>query len=344
MTTPRATIDDLPPPSPESFKQRATYWQYRTAWGAAASMPDALARRLPTRAGRQWERMADRRQRDQVRANLARVTRHTLGERALDRLVVEAYVSYARYWLDSFRLHTMDGADVVARSTAEGLEHVDAFRDSGKGGIFATGHLGSWDVGAFFTAQREWGMVVVAEVVEPRRLFERFVRLREEAGIDVIPLVRGGDMLDQLERRVREDGALATLLADRDLTKKGPIVEFFGEPCRLPPGTAALARRTGRPVSAGAFLTRGPDYHGLVRPAVEVHHLDVYEGTQVVAHELEQVIEAAPEQWHVFVRNWLADREPDHPVAQAWRRGDDWRALAREDWDARRPGGDAGGR
>jgi KDO2-lipid IV(A) lauroyltransferase len=64
---------------------------------------------------------------------------------------------------------------------------------------------------------------------------------------------------------VVEGGGLATLLADRDLTRKGPVVEFFGEPCRLPPGTAVLARRTRRPVAVGAFLTSGPDtYHAVI--------------------------------------------------------------------------------
>lgn len=333
-----ASLDDLPPPPPEDLGQRAVYWQYRTVWEAAARLPDRLALRLPARIGRQWYRFASHDQRDQVRRNLDRVTGGELGGRELDGLVRDAYVSYARYWLDSFRLHTMDAAQVVAASTGEGLHHVDAVRDSGQGGIFATGHLGSWDVGALFTSQRSWGMVVVAEVVEPRRLFDRFVELRRTAGIDVIPLVRGGDMLDRLEQRVTEEGALATLLADRDLTRKGPIVSFFGEPCRLPPGAAALARRTGRPVNVGAFLTEGDGYRGVVHAPIEVADLDLYEGTQAVATELESLVARFPAQWHVFVRNWLADREPDHLVVTAWRRGEDWQALARQEWAERRGG------
>ncbi len=330
-----ASLDELPPPPPETLRQRAVYWQYRSVWELAARVPDRLARRLPSRVGRVWHAAASSGQRRQVRRNLARVVPDA-GAGELTDLVRAAYVSYARYWLDSFRLHTMDGADVVASSTGEGLEYVDAFRDSGKGGILATCHLGSWDAGAFFTSQRSWGMVAVAEVVEPRRLFERFVHLRRQAGIDVIPLLRGGDMLDRLEARVREDGALATLLADRDLPRRGPIVSFFGEPCRLPPGAAALARRTGRPVCAGAFLTRDDGFHGLVRPPIEIADGSLWDGTQAVAHELEAIIRRAPEQWHVFVPNWLADREPGHPVVAAWRAGEDWRALARDDWERRR--------
>lgn len=325
---PAASLDTLPPPPPPTWSQRVAYWRYLAVWEAAARTPDRIARRLPHRIGRSWYGAAPARQREQVRRNLRRVVPDASAGELRD-LVRAAYVSYARYWLDSFRLHTMDGPAIARDTPGEGLEHIDAVRDTGRGGVFATGHLGSWDVGAFFTAQRAWGMVVVAEVVEPRRLFERFVRLREDAGIHVIPLVRGGDMLDQLERRVAERGQLATLLADRDLTRKGPIVEFFGEPCRLPPGTAALARRTGRPVSAGAFLTEGDGFYGLVQPPIEIAELSVYDGTQAVAAELERLIARAPEQWHVFVPNWLRDREPDHPVVDAWRSGRDWRVLAR---------------
>ena len=311
-----ASIDALPPAPPETVSQRLTYWQYRTVWEAAARLPAPLAAKAPKRIGRTWYLAASNRQKDQVRRNLSRVLGHPPADE-LEEVVREAYVSYARYWLDAFRLHTMDPDDVIARSTGDNLEAVDDLVASGDGAILATGHLGSWDIGAFFTTQRQWGMAVVAELLEPRRLFERFVDLRRHAGIEVYPLVRGGDMIAKMEAVVRR-GGLATLLADRDLTRKGPIVDFFGEPCRLPPGCAVLARRTGRPVAVGAFFTRGEDsFHAVIHDVLDIAHLSVEEGTQAIAHALEGLIRYAPEQWHVFVRNWLADREPDHPLLRS---------------------------
>ncbi|MEX2549544.1 MAG: phosphatidylinositol mannoside acyltransferase [Nitriliruptoraceae bacterium] len=320
-----------------TLSRRLAYWRYLAAWEAAARLPDRLAATVPGKLGPLWYRAASPAQRAQVRRNLARV-RPTANERELTDLVRAAYVSYARYWLDSFRLHRMDAGRVVSGSAGQGSEYLDVVRDGGHGGIVATAHLGSWDVGALFSAHRGWRMVVVAEVVEPRPLFERFVRLREGAGIGVIPLVRGGDVLGELERQVTEEAALATLLADRDLTRRGPIVSFFGEPCRIPAGPAVLARRTGLPVHIGAFVTVGDGFRAVIRPPVAVAHLDVLDAAQVVADELEQLIGAYPEQWHVFVRNWLAEREPDHPVVEAWRAGRDWRPLARADRDEG-PGG-----
>jgi lauroyl/myristoyl acyltransferase len=331
--TPGRLLGSLPPAPKASWAQRSAYLRYLTLWSTVERLPERLARRLPSVLGRAWFRVAPSAQRQQVERNLARLLAPS--GRVVDaRLVEAAFVSYARYWSDAFRLHVMDVDRVIAESTGTGLHHIDAVRDGGQGGILATAHLGSWDVGALWSSHRRWRMVVVAEVVEPRALFERFVGLRVQAGLDVIPLVRGGPMLDLLERSVQA-GGLATLLADRDLTRRGPIVDFFGEPCRLPPGTAALARRTGRPVVTGAFLTQGDGFTGVVLDPVDISDLDVYEGTQVIAHQLERLIAHDPTQWHVFVPNWLVEREPDHPVVGVWRSGGDWRALARAEWEQR---------
>ncbi|MEX2562801.1 MAG: phosphatidylinositol mannoside acyltransferase [Nitriliruptoraceae bacterium] len=323
-------IRELPPPGRMSPRQRLAYWRYRALWGAVSHAPDGMVRRSARRVGSWWMRTASPRQRAQVRANLQRIVPGASPGELAD-LVHEAYVSYARYWIDSFRLHRMNSESLASATQGEGLAHGDAIRDAGQGGIFATAHLGSWDVGARFIADRGWRMVVVAEVVEPRPLFERFVRLRQASGIEVIPLTRGADVVRQLEKRVVEGGRMATLLADRDLTRRGPIVEFFGEPCRLPSGVTMLAQRTGRPVIVGAYLADRDGYRAVVSPPLQLDTVSIYDGTQQVATALEALIARFPDQWHVFVRNWLVDREPKHPVVESYQRGDDWRDIARSE-------------
>lgn len=316
-----ADVDALPPPPPMSWAQRRTYWAYTLVWELVARLPTAVARRVPGTVGRLWHRFAADRQRDRVRRHLSRI-RPDADDDALDRLELAAYVSYTRYWVDAFRVHRMDVEAVARRVRLDNKHTVDRTLEDG-GAILATQHLGSWDLGALWSVWGGWPMVVVAEVVEPRRLFDRFVRLRREAGADVIPLVRGGDMLDRLEQVV-DEGGLATLLADRDLTGRGPVVSFFGEPCRLPPGPAVLARRTGRPVTVASFVTEGEDWLGVCQgEPMDLSRCSVEEGTQRLAHRMEELIRRFPEQWHVFVRQWLVDREPDHPAVAAWRRDPD---------------------
>lgn len=313
-----ADVDALPPAPPMTWAQRRTYLLYVAVWEAVALLPDVVADRLPGLVGRLWHRFAREGQRTRVRDHLARI-RPDASDAELDRLTVAAYVSYTRYWVDAFRVHRMDLDDVHRRVRLDNKLMVDSTLEDG-GAILATQHLGSWDVGALWTIDGGWPMVVVAEVVEPRALFDRFVRLRREAGAGVIPLVKGGDMIDRLEQVVNE-GGLATLLADRDLTGRGPVVSFFGEPCRLPAGPAVLARRTGRPVTVASFVTEGRDWVGVCQgDPLDLTDLSVEEGTQVLAYRMEELIRRFPEQWHVFVRQWLVEREPDHPAVAAWRR------------------------
>jgi len=223
---PGRLIGELPASAPPTTAQWLAYLRYRALWGVFEALPGPVARAAPRRMGRAWLRFASAAQRAQVERNLGRVLAR--GGRRVERSSLEeAYVSYARYWVDAFRLHVMDVERVTREASGVGLHHIDRVRDGGVGGILATAHLGSWDVGALWSSERRWGMVVVAEVVEPRRLFDRFVELRVRAGLDVIPLLRGGPMLEQLEQAVGA-GGLATLLADRDLTRRGPIVELFG--------------------------------------------------------------------------------------------------------------------
>lgn len=328
-----ADIDALPPPPPMTWAQRRTYLLYVTVWELVALLPARVAERLPRLIGRLWHRFARDSQRSRVRSHLARILPEA-GPDELDRRTREAFVSYVRYWIDAFRVHRMDVEEVAARVTLDNKETVDRTLDDG-GAILATQHLGSWDVGALWSIAGGWPMWVVAEVVEPRALFDRFVRLRQQAGAGVIPLLKGGDMMDRLVDIV-DDGGLATLLADRDLTGRGPVVSFFGEPCRLPAGPAVLARRTGRPVTVASFVTDGRDWKGVCQgEAMDLSGLSVQEGTQQVAYRMEGLIRRFPEQWHVFVRQWLVEREPDHPAVAAWRRDPDgwlhdpsWREAA----------------
>ena len=150
----------------------------------------------------------------------------------------------------------------------------------------------------------------VVEELEPRDLFEWFVDLRKSFGFEVIAL--GPDAGSATVRALKANHVLA-LLCDRDLSGTGPAVEFFGERTTLPGGPATLALRTGAPILPTAIYFDGPDLRrSTVLPPLDTARQgklrdDVQRVTQDIAHALEGLISAAPEQWHLLQPNWPSD-------------------------------------
>ena len=222
---------------------------------------------------------------------------------ARERAVREAFASYARYWMESLRLPTMDPATVDATFTIEGLEHIEVAREAGSGAILALPHVGGWEVGGSWFVRQGFPLSVVVEALKPPELFQWFADLRKSQGMTVIPLTRSAGI--SVVRALRANQIVA-LVSDRDIGGGGVEVEFFGERTTLPAGPATLASRLGVPLLPTAVYFKGRGHHAVVRPPVPLEGT-VAEITQVLAGELEDLIRAAPEQWHLFQPNWPSD-------------------------------------
>jgi KDO2-lipid IV(A) lauroyltransferase len=119
-----------------------------------------------------------------------------------------------------------------------------------------------------------------------------------------------------LEAALGANKAVA-LLSDRDLKGRGVSVTFFGEETTLPPGPATLSLRTGAPLLPVASYYEGDNgYRVVVRPAIPIPEAGtraekVQQMTQSLATEMESLIRAAPQQWHLVQPNWPSDHGRD---------------------------------
>ena len=228
----------------------------------------------------------------------------------LDERVREVYRSYGRYYGESFRLPTISPAELDARMSYEGYEHILQAREDGFGPLVVMPHLGSWEWSAYWlTRVEQTPVTAVVERIEPPALFDWFVDYRESIGMEIVPL--GPDAGRSVVQAVKQRHAIA-LLCDRDIGRSGVEVSFFGETTTLPSGPAVLALRTGAPLLPTAIYDRGRTHHGVVRPPIPVarqgsFRADVARITQALATELEVLIRAAPEQWHLMQPNWPSD-------------------------------------
>ena len=287
-----------------------SYAAYRAGSAIARLLPPPVLPPFIDRAGWIAARAMSGRH-EMVERHQLRV-RPELTPEELQQAVDHVFASYARYWVESFRLPGTPAEYLEAHMTTEGFEHIRTAYDAGNGLITAMPHLGAWEWAAFWlTACQDILVTTVVEPVEPPELARWFIDLREKLGMQIVPL--GPESGPKVAKALGE-GRLLSLVCDRDIAGGGIEVEFFGELTTLPAGPATLALRSGAPLMAATCYFDGDMHRGVVRPPIDTTRHgkfrdDVARVTQELAYELEELIRLAPEQWHLLQPNWPSDRE-----------------------------------
>ncbi len=300
-------------PSDEGRLLQLVYYAYVGFSALARALPEKWAYGLARMLGDATAGFA-RKQRVVVEKNLQRTTGVAPGSAEMDALVREAYRSYARYWLETFRL-VREGPDFfLDRFIGLGDENLEAVRARGKGAIVVVGHLGNWDAGGAWIGATGRRLVTVAEPLRPRRMFEFFADHRAALGMTIYPAEKGVTtrLIEELET-----GAVVALLGDRDLKGTGVEIDFFGEPATFPVGAASMALKTNVPLLFAGIrsLTFEDGRRGWETEISEPIELpeertdsSVRDLTAEAVRRLEDYIRRHPTEWHVFQPFWLADR------------------------------------
>ncbi|WP_020519940.1 phosphatidylinositol mannoside acyltransferase [Catelliglobosispora koreensis] len=289
------------------MKDQLQTWGYAAGWRLIRMLPQSAASAL-------FRKGADRAaaKRGPGVQRLARNLSCVLGEPASDELVRQAMRSYARYWLEAFRLPNQSKAQLREGFRLHDVELLHKAHEAGTGAIVALPHAGNWDAaGAMVTAQG-LPLTTVAERLRPESLYLRFLAFRQSLGMNVVPLTGGQPPLDALAKALTEGAHIVPLLADRDLSARGVEVNFFGGRTRMPAGPALLAIRTGAPLFVVNMWYEPELPCGQVIGPLDVPQdgpLDVRvkKLTQAVADELARGIAANPADWHMLQKLWLTE-------------------------------------
>jgi KDO2-lipid IV(A) lauroyltransferase len=294
---------------------------YLAGWRLTRVLPRAVAAaafragadQVHRRGGRGTRRLAE---------NLRRVVGPELPETELDALVRAGLRSYARYWLEMFRLPSLSPRQRLTAFSLEGEELLAADVAAGRGAVVALPHAGNWDAAGAWVAAKGWPITTVAERLRPEAVYERFLAFRKRLGMEIIPLTGGQQPpFDVLAERIGR-GHVVPLLADRDLSARGVPVTFFGGRTRMPAGPALLAIRTGAPLYVASMWYGPHAAHGsldgpMVLPEPDSAPLDqrLRAVTQDIADRFAAGIARHPEDWHMLQRLWIDD-DPATPVAR----------------------------
>ena len=286
------------------MKDNLSAYLYFAGWRLVRWLPESTAYKLAYRVS-DFLVKRNGKSVQRLRSNLSR-TQSGMTSLDLDLLVIEAMRSYMRYWCDTFRLPDWSKKRILETVTVAN-EHllIDAI-EAKTGVIVAVPHAGNWDhAGAYFCA-KGIRLVTVAERLKPEKLFLRFLAYREAMGMEVLPL--DGRVLNTLEERLNQ-GALVALVSDRDLSRSGIEVDFFGGTARMPAGPALLALRTKAPLITAfvSYTDTGVhiEFRNIILPSSGDENSKVKEIVQMTAQYFEDGISESPEDWHMLQRIWI---------------------------------------
>lgn len=207
----------------------------------------------------------------------------------------------------------------------ETRELADRLTADGSGMIYATPHLGNWEVGALvwvFDTNRPIG--VVARTL-PNPHLDKLINARRSAGNGYVIPAKGAirGMLKALGK-----GHLVATLTDQNTRARdgGIFVDFFGLPVPTTRGPAMFARRMNVPVAVGSCLRTPTGYRMYARELPKPTHTYASdeELSQALMHLMEEVVREHPEQYLWLYRRFqyiprqatreLAARYPDYAV------------------------------
>ena len=184
----------------------------------------------------------------------------------------------------------------------EGGEYFDEALRAGKGVLFATAHLGNWELSAFAHALMTAPMHVVVRPLD-NALIDRMVERRR--GLTGNRPIGKKDFARTILKALAANRAVGILIDQNSSPESGVFVDFFGVPACAGTGFAKFAAHSGAAVIPGFALWSEQEGRYILRfyPPLTMTG-DAARDTQALQAKLEAVIRAHPEQWLWIHRRW----------------------------------------
>jgi len=265
-----------------------------------------LAARTPLAVSRSLAHLIDR-----AVPRLRRVAERNLQLAGLPtELVSGVYDSIGRLLHSFARLPQITRANVGDWIRYEGFEHFAEAKRRGRGVLFATAHLGNWELSAYAHALLTEPLHVVARPLDNPRLDAWVNRRRAGSGNRILGKKH---FLRSVLRALAANEAVGILIDQNAGLRGGIFVEFFGRLACVDAGFMKLAHHSGAAVIPGFALWDAARQTHILRflPPVETSG-DLVADTQRLHTILEGVIRQYPDQWLWIHRRWKT-RPPGEP-------------------------------
>lgn len=184
----------------------------------------------------------------------------------------------------------------------EGIEHMKAALDAGRGVVLFTGHCGNWEWMAASIALAGLPMKVIARELRDSRINDYIVRMRARFGVETIG--RGSTLSGREILSTLRGGSILGVLIDQSIRAESVPIPFFGVPAATPVGPAQIAIRFGAMAIVGFIERQGNLQVVRFEPPIATQRGDDPVAlTTAVTRAIEDQIRRRPEQWV-----WIHDR------------------------------------
>ena len=218
------------------------------------------------------------------------------------RIVDGVFRSIARLLVTFARFPSMNRANIGRWIRYEGFEHFEQALRRGKGVLFATAHLGNWELSAFAHALMAVPMHVVVRPLDNPRIDALVSHRRTLSGNH---LIEKKDYARGILQGLAANEAVGILIDQNATLDSGVFVNFFGIPACAGTGFAKLAAHTGAAVIPGFALWSEQERKFALRFYPEVRITgNIQEDTARLQAVLESVVREYPDQWLWIHRRW----------------------------------------
>lgn len=235
-----------------------------------------------------------------------------LGPAGQRRIAGGVFRSVARLLVAFARFPRISRDNVSEWIRVEGLEHVEDARRRGRGVLFATAHLGNWELSAYAYALMIEPMHVVVRPLDNPWVDALVERRRTLSGNG---LIQKKDFARGILKALASNQAVGILIDQNSSPEEGVFVDFFERRACASTGLARLAAHSGATVIPGFAVWSEEEGRYVLRfyPPVEISGR-VEEDTQRLQSRLEAIIRQYPDQWLWIHRRWKTRPPGDPPL------------------------------
>lgn len=203
----------------------------------------------------------------------------------------------------------------------EGVEHIEAALQQGKGLLLCSAHFGNWEYMASAIAHASWAPLhIIRHKLNNLRLDKWFTDMHE--AMNYGDIIKGRSMLE-IFRRLKK-GEIIGMLVDQSGRGSGVWVPYFNRPSSFHKGAGVILSKLRCPAVTVFCIPEGSSWV-LRFQKLEVEltgdmEMDAFRVMSEYARQLQTMITEYPDRYFWFHRRWKT--KPPTEIIEKWEKGE----------------------